>query len=342
MMANSTFSGYDALAVPIILSDREGKVFYRNALARRRLPSPRIGANIFLHVPEEDRNALEQCLQNGTSAILTIERRRAGGGRCLAFSLCEGVAIFAFFAELQPLLSAVETNAYISCVSELRPFFLSLADEPHKDPIPMEQRLLDAEAASGALTALLIGQDLVVGQTEFNIVSLFEELLVAVKSDIKRIGAQIQFRNSLSPSAYRYSRFALLPLCLMKLVLFSLLVAEKNRVDVEFTEHFDRHPMLEIQFRSKRRLPIMLDVDNFRAFAACFPQYYPMLFGYWPALSARGSKIAISVGEDGRDVSIRVKVCADLEAALFCNSPDKEITAAKLLVSVFKYSTSIC
>lgn len=336
------YTGFRNLCIPVLVCNEMGVLLYKNDLFYKRLSFLRMGANIKKHVVAEDRLAFKQTLESGSPSILLFAHKNAIGGRGLAMQLDKGLVLIAFFAELQPFLLDALREKFLKSVPDLQEFFRALTLDYSDDPnTQAEKRLFAAEAKSGALTALMLNNDLSIGHTRFHVLSLFEELFVGLRADLKHCGAQIMFHNKITLSTYRYSSSCLLPLSLVKLMLFALLTTKDKRIEVTLQEGADHQPYFETRFRSSRKLPIMREVDNFRVFAARFPHLYPMLFGYLPALIEDGCRIALSVGEDGVNVTLRVHLHCEPNPALILNTPENEEETLRVLRALLRYSTAV-
>ncbi len=334
------FSAMEALSVPILFCNVDGKVVYRNSLARKRLPFC-ADTNLVSQLTPSECEKFAFCTQTGKAQMLAFSKKKTDEqihGLLLRFS--SELYLLVCFAELQPLVTEERVCVYLQLAPQLAEFFHALAEEQGMPTLrPLAVRISDAEAKSGVLTQLLYSYDMLVGKTQFHIVSVLEELLVAVKDELRRAGAQILVQNHLTPYTYRYSRFPLLPLSLVKLMLFALLISEGARIGAELCEAPDRYPLLKLTFRANTDLPAGLETDDFHVFSAFFPQYYPMLFGYLPTLSERGCRMHTAVADDRRSVSIQVKVCADLEANLMLSSPIEDKNIVKLLYRMLTFGT---
>ena len=335
------FSGLQDLCIPVLVCDGAGVIKYKNRLGRKRFPFLYVGNAITRHVIKDDRDVLKATLQTGAPGLILLTHKELISGRGLAMQLAEDAFLVVFFAELQPMLSDFSREKFLQSVPGLLEFFRALVDvHAEEQPMPsIEARLLAAEAHSGALAALLLEPDLIIGQSRFQVLSLFEELFIGLRSDLKHCGAQIKFQNHISPFAYRYSRSCLLPLSLVKLMLFALLTTKEKRIEVDLLEGVNHQPYFEVRFRSKRKLPIMQGVEDFRVFAARYPKLYPMLFGYLPALIDEGCQISLHVGEDGMNVLLRVYLTCDRDNTIVLSSAEAEAATLRVLRAILRYST---
>ena len=84
----------------------------------------------------------------------------------------------------------------------------------------------------------------------------------------------------------------------------------------------------------------MQDVEDLRIFAEHYPKLYPMLFGYLPALLDEGCHILLNIGEDGKDVDLRVYLNCERDTSMsFCSSVEEQATL-RILRAILRYSTA--